>query len=470
MTKFRVEHDTMGDVNVPIDAYWGAQTERSRNNFRIGPEGSMPVEIIRAFGILKKSAAMANRDLGALSAEKCELICKVCDEIIAGKLDKEFPLVIWQTGSGTQSNMNINEVVANRAHVLNGGLLTDESKVLHPNDDVNKSQSSNDTFPTAMSIAVFKQVIDYTLPGLQALKTTLKHKAREYKDIVKIGRTHFMDATPLTLGQEFSGYVQQLENGIAAINRALPMAAELALGGTAVGTGLNTPKGYSELVAQYIAKESELPFVTAPNKFEALAAHDAMVELHGAIKRAAVSCFKIANDIRMLSSGPRSGIGEILIPENEPGSSIMPGKVNPTQPEALTMVCAQIMGNDVAISFAASQGHFELNVYKPVIASNMLQSARLLGQACLSFNENCAIGIEPNRDNIQKLVDQSLMLVTALNTHIGYENAAKIAKKAHKENSTLKEAAIALGLLTDEQFNEWVRPEKMVGNPDESIK
>ncbi|MFN5889327.1 MAG: class II fumarate hydratase [Bacteroidota bacterium] len=470
MTKFRVEHDTMGDVNVPIDAYWGAQTERSRNNFRIGPEGSMPVEIIRAFGILKKSAAMANRDLGALSAEKCELICKVCDEIIAGKLDKEFPLVIWQTGSGTQSNMNINEVVANRAHVLNGGLLTDENKVLHPNDDVNKSQSSNDTFPTAMSIAVFKQVIDYTLPGLQALKTTLKHKAREYKDIVKIGRTHFMDATPLTLGQEFSGYVQQLENGIAAINRALPMAAELALGGTAVGTGLNTPKGYSELVAQYIAKESELPFVTAPNKFEALAAHDAMVELHGAIKRAAVSCFKIANDIRMLSSGPRSGIGEILIPENEPGSSIMPGKVNPTQPEALTMVCAQIMGNDVAISFAASQGHFELNVYKPVIASNMLQSARLLGQACLSFNENCAIGIEPNRDNIQKLVDQSLMLVTALNTHIGYENAAKIAKKAHKENSTLKEAAIALGLLTDEQFNEWVRPEKMVGNPDESIK
>ncbi|MFM1791912.1 MAG: class fumarate hydratase [Bacteroidota bacterium] len=470
MTKFRVEHDTMGDVNVPIDAYWGAQTERSRNNFRIGPEGSMPVEIIRAFGILKKSAALANRDLGALSAEKCELICKVCDEIIAGKLDKEFPLVIWQTGSGTQSNMNVNEVVANRAHVLNGGQLTDENKVLHPNDDVNKSQSSNDTFPTAMSIAVFKQVIDYTLPGLQALKTTLKHKAREYKDIVKIGRTHFMDATPLTLGQEFSGYVQQLENGIAAINRALPMAAELALGGTAVGTGLNTPKGYSELVAKYIAKESELPFVTAPNKFEALAAHDAMVELHGAIKRAAMSCFKIANDIRMLSSGPRSGIGEIFIPENEPGSSIMPGKVNPTQPEALTMVCAQILGNDVAISFAASQGHFELNVYKPVIASNMLQSARLLGQACLSFNENCAIGIEPNRENIQKLVDQSLMLVTALNTHIGYENAAKIAKKAHKENSTLKEAAIALGLLTDEQFNEWVRPEKMVGNPDESIK
>ncbi len=470
MTKFRVEHDTMGDVNVPIDAYWGAQTERSRNNFRIGPEGSMPVEIIRAFGILKKSAALANRDLGVLSAEKCDLICRVCDEIIAGKLDKEFPLVIWQTGSGTQSNMNVNEVVANRAHVLNGGLLTDEDKVLHPNDDVNKSQSSNDTFPTAMSIAVFKQVIDYTLPGLQALKTTLKHKAREYKDIVKIGRTHFMDATPLTLGQEFSGYVQQLENGIAAINRALPMAAELALGGTAVGTGLNTPKGYSELVAKYIAKESELPFVTAPNKFEALAAHDAMVELHGAIKRAAMSCFKIANDIRMLSSGPRSGIGEIFIPENEPGSSIMPGKVNPTQPEALTMVCAQILGNDVAISFAASQGHFELNVYKPVIASNMLQSARLLGQACLSFNENCAIGIEPNRENIQKLVDQSLMLVTALNTHIGYENAAKIAKKAHKENSTLKEAAIALGLLTDEQFNEWVRPEKMVGNPDESIK
>lgn len=469
MTEFRIEHDTMGEVKVPAGAYWGAQTERSRNNFRIGSEGSMPIEIIRAFAILKKCAAKANHELGVLSKEKYELIAQVCDEIFDGKHDKEFPLVIWQTGSGTQSNMNVNEVIANRAHVLTGGKLTDEHKVLHPNDDVNKSQSSNDTFPTAMSIAVFKQVIDYTLPGLQALKTTLKHKAREYKDIVKIGRTHFMDATPLTLGQEFSGYVTQLDNGIAAINRAMKPAAELALGGTAVGTGLNTPKGYSELVARFIAEESGLPFVTAENKFEALAAHDAMVELHGAIKRAAVSAFKIANDIRMLSSGPRSGIGEILIPENEPGSSIMPGKVNPTQPEALTMVCAQILGNDVAISFGASQGHFELNVYKPLIAANMLQSARLLGQACLSFNDNCAIGIEPNHENIKKLVDQSLMLVTALNTHIGYENAAKIAKKAHKEGTTLKEAALSLGLLTSEQFDEWVKPESMVGNPDEVI-
>ncbi len=470
MAEFRIEHDTMGEVKVPANALWGAQTERSRNNFKIGPEASMPIEIVRAFGVLKKCAAKANFTLGVLSEDKYNLIAQVCDEIIEGKHDKEFPLVIWQTGSGTQSNMNVNEVIANRAHIISGGSLTDDKKILHPNDDVNKSQSSNDTFPTAMSIAVFKQVVDYTLPGLQALKTTLKHKSRDFKDIVKIGRTHFMDATPLTLGQEFSGYVTQLDNGIAAINRAMKPAAELALGGTAVGTGLNTPKGYSELVAQFIAAETELPFVTAPNKFEALAAHDAMVELHGAIKRAAVSAFKIANDIRMLSSGPRSGIGEILIPENEPGSSIMPGKVNPTQPEALTMVCAQIMGNDVAISFAASQGHFELNVYKPVIAANMLQSARLLGQACLSFNENCAIGIEPNKENIKKLVDQSLMLVTALNTHIGYENAAKIAKTAHKQGTTLKEAAISLGLLTDEQFNLWVRPEDMVGNPDEVIK
>ncbi len=470
MTGFRIEHDTMGEVKVPSDKYWGAQTERSRNNFKIGPEASMPVEIVRAFGVLKKCAAMANHQLGVLSEEKKNLIVQVCDEIIDGKLDAEFPLVIWQTGSGTQSNMNVNEVIANRAHVISGGKLTDENKVLHPNDDVNKSQSSNDTFPTAMSIAVFKQVVDYTLPGIQALKTTLKHKARDFKDIVKIGRTHFMDATPLTLGQEFSGYVTQLENGVNAINRSLLPAAELALGGTAVGTGLNAPKGYATLVAQLIATETGLPFVTAPNKFEALAAHDAMVELHGALKRAAVSCFKIANDIRMISSGPRSGIGEINIPENEPGSSIMPGKVNPTQPEALTMVCAQILGNDVAVSFAGTQGHFELNVFKPVIAANLLQSARLLGQACLSFDSHCAQGIEPNHDRIAQLVDQSLMLVTALNTHIGYENAAKIAKKAHKENKTLREAAVELGLLTNEQFNEWVRPEKMVGNPDETIK
>ena len=470
MTAFRIEHDTMGEVQVPADALWGAQTERSRNNFKIGPEGSMPIEIIRAFAILKKCAAKANNQLGVLSTEKYEWIAAAADEIIAGKHDNQFPLVIWQTGSGTQSNMNMNEVIANLAHVMNGGSLSDENKILHPNDDVNKSQSSNDTFPTAMSIAVFKQVVDYTLPGLQALKTTLKHKARDFKDIVKIGRTHFMDATPLTLGQEFSGYVTQLDNGIASINRSLPAAAELALGGTAVGTGLNTPKGYSELVAKLIAEESVLPLVTAENKFEALAAHDAMVELHGALKRAAVSAFKIANDIRMLSSGPRSGIGEIIIPENEPGSSIMPGKVNPTQPEALTMVCAQILGNDVAVSFAGTQGHFELNVFKPVIAANVLQSARLLGQACLSFNDNCAIGIEPNHENIKRLVDQSLMLVTALNPHIGYENAAKIAKKAHKEGTTLKEAALALELLTDEQFNEWVRPENMVGDPSESVK
>ena len=470
MTNFRIEHDTMGEVKVPAERYWGAQTERSRNNFKIGPEGSMPVEIIRAFGVLKKCAALANFQLGVLSEEKKNLIVQVCDEIIEGKLDAEFPLVIWQTGSGTQSNMNVNEVIANRAHVLSGGRLTDENKVLHPNDDVNKSQSSNDTFPTAMSIAVFKQVVDYTLPGIQALKTTLKHKSRDFKDIVKIGRTHFMDATPLTLGQEFSGYVTQLENGVAAINRALLPAAEIALGGTAVGTGLNAPKGYATLVARLIAEETGLPMVSAPNKFEALAAHDAMVELHGAIKRAAVSCFKIANDIRMISSGPRSGIGEIIIPENEPGSSIMPGKVNPTQPEALTMVCAQIMGNDVAVSFAGSQGHFELNVYKPVIAANLLQSARLLGQACLSFDTHCAQGIEPNHTRIQQLVEQSLMLVTALNTHIGYENAAKIAKKAHKENKTLREAAVELGLLNSEQFDEWVKPEKMVGNPDETIK
>lgn len=470
MPNFRIEHDTMGEVKVPAKRYWGAQTERSRNNFKIGPEGSMPVEIIRAFGVVKKCAALANYQLGALSEEKKNLIVGICDEIIEGKLDSEFPLVIWQTGSGTQSNMNVNEVIANRAHVLSGGQLTDEKKVLHPNDDVNKSQSSNDTFPTAMSIAVFKQVVDYTLPGIQALKTTLKHKSRDFKNIVKIGRTHFMDATPLTLGQEFSGYVTQLENGIAAINRALQPAAEIALGGTAVGTGLNAPKGYATLVAKLIAEETGLPMVSAPNKFEALAAHDAMVELHGAIKRAAVSCFKIANDIRMISSGPRSGIGEIIIPENEPGSSIMPGKVNPTQPEALTMVCAQIMGNDVAVSFAGSQGHFELNVYKPVIAANLLQSARLLGQACLSFDTYCVQGIEPNLTRLQQLVEQSLMLVTALNTHIGYENAAKIAKKAHKENMTLREAALDSGLLNAKQFDEWVKPKNMVGNPDESVK
>jgi fumarate hydratase class II len=459
---FRIEKDTMGEVQVPADKYWGAQTERSRNNFKIGPEASMPKEIIYAFAHLKKAAAMANHELGTLPAEKKDLIAKVCDEILAKKLDGEFPLVIWQTGSGTQSNMNVNEVIAYRAHVLNGGKLTDEKKVLHPNDDVNKSQSSNDTFPTAMHIAAYTLTTECTLPGMKKLRDTLAKKSTEYKAIVKTGRTHFMDATPLTLGQEFSGYVQQIDNSIRAIKNALEAVRELALGGTAVGTGLNAPKGYDVLVAGKIASLTGLPFITAPNKFEALAAHDAMVELSGALKRAAVAFMKIGNDIRMLSSGPRSGIGEVVIPDNEPGSSIMPGKVNPTQPEALTMVCAQIIGNDVAVSVGGSMGHFELNVFKPVIAANVLQSARLLGDACVSFNDKCAEGIQPNLDVIKRHMENSLMLVTSLNTHIGYENAAKIAKKAHKENKTLREAAVELGLVTSEQFDEWVRPEKMV--------
>lgn len=461
---YRIEKDTMGEVKVPSDKYWGAQTERSRNNFKIGAEGSMPKEIIYAFAYLKKAAAEANFDLGVLSSDKKDLIGKACDEILAGKLDGEFPLVIWQTGSGTQSNMNVNEVVAYRAHVLQGGKLEDEKKVLHPNDDVNKSQSSNDTFPTAMHIAAYKLVTEVTLAGLQKLRNTLDAKAKEFKNIVKTGRTHFMDATPLTLGQEFSGYVQQIDNSVRAIKNALEVVRELALGGTAVGTGLNTPKGYDVLVAKKIATLTGYPFITAPNKFEALAAHDAMVELSGALKRTAVALMKVANDVRMLSSGPRSGIGEIIIPDNEPGSSIMPGKVNPTQPEAMTMVCAQVIGNDVAVSVGGSMGHFELNVFKPVIAANVLQSARLLGDACVSFNDKCAEGIVPNEKIIKQHLENSLMLVTALNTHIGYENAAKIAKKAHKENKTLREAAIELGLLTSAQFDEWVRPEKMVGS------
>jgi fumarate hydratase class II len=462
MTDYRIERDTMGEVKVPSDKYWGAQTERSRNNFKIGPEASMPKEIIYAFAYLKKAAAQANHELGVLSAEKCRLIEKVCDEITDHKLDNEFPLVIWQTGSGTQSNMNVNEVIAYRAHVLQGGKLTDEKKILHPNDDVNKSQSSNDTYPTAMHIAAYRQVSSITLPGIKLLRDTLEKKSKAFSTIVKTGRTHFMDATPLTLGQEFSGYVQQLDNGMRAIHNALGAVSELALGGTAVGTGLNAPKGYDVLVASKIASLTGYPFVTAPNKFEALAAHDAMVELSGALKRIAVSLMKIANDIRMLSSGPRSGIGEIIIPDNEPGSSIMPGKVNPTQPEAMTMVCAQVIGNDVAVSVGGMTGHFELNVFKPVIASNVLQSARLLGDACVSFNEKCASGIEPNIDMIRRHMENSLMLVTALNPHIGYENAAKIAKKAHKENKTLREAAVELGLLTSEQFDQWVRPDQMV--------
>ncbi len=461
--EYRIERDSIGEVKVPAEKYWAAQTQRSLENFKIGNQ-KMPIEIIRAFGVLKKCAAMTNAELGVLSQEKADLISDVCDEIIDGKLDDQFPLVIWQTGSGTQSNMNVNEVIANRGHVLQGGKLSDENKVLHPNDDVNKSQSSNDTFPTAMSIAVYKQMIDFAIPGLQVLKDTFKKKAREFKDIVKIGRTHFMDATPLTLGQEFSGYRRQLEMSIIAIENAMTGAQEIALGGTAVGTGLNTPKGYDVMVAAKIAAEMAMPFRTAENKFEALAAHDAMVELHGALKRAAVSCMKIGNDIRMLSSGPRSGIGEIIIPSNEPGSSIMPGKVNPTQCEALTMVCAQVMGNDVAVTIGGSNGHFELNVFKPLIAANVLQSARILGQACLSFNDNCVVGIEPNYAEIQNKLDSSLMLVTALNTHIGYDKAAKIAKKAYAENSTLKEAGVALGYLTAEQFDEWVVPADMCGD------
>ena len=461
---YRIEKDTMGEVKVPAERYWGAQTERSRNNFKIGPEASMPKEIIYAFAYLKKAAAMANHELGVLPAERKDLIAKACDEILTGKLDGEFPLVIWQTGSGTQSNMNVNEVIAYWAHVSQGGKLTDEKKVLHPNDDVNKSQSSNDTFPTAMHIAAYKQVVQITIPGMELLRETLNKKATEFKSIVKIGRTHFMDATPLTLGQEFSGYVQQIDNSIRALKSALEAVRELALGGTAVGTGLNTPKGYDVLVAKRIAELTGLPFITAPNKFESLAAHDAMVELSGALKRAAVALMKIANDIRMLSSGPRCGIGEIIIPDNEPGSSIMPGKVNPTQPEALTMVCAQVIGNDVAVSVGGSMGHFELNVFKPVIAANVLQSARLIGDACVSFNEKCALGIEPNLTVIKQHLENSLMLVTALNTHIGYDNAAKIAKTAHKENKTLREAAEQLGLVDSTQFDQWVKPEKMVGS------
>ena len=451
----------MGEVKVPADKYWGAQTERSRNNFRIGPPASMPREIVHAFAYLKKAAALTNLELGKLPKEKCDLIGRVCDEILEGKLDEQFPLVIWQTGSGTQSNMNVNEVVAYRAHVLQGGKLTDEQKVLNPNDDVNKSQSSNDTYPTAMHIAAYKQTVEVTLPGVKKLRDTLNKKAKAFDKIVKTGRTHFMDATPLTLGQEFSGYVQQLDNGLRAVNNALEMIRELALGGTAVGTGLNAPKGYSVLVAKKIAELTGLPFITAPNKFESLAAHDAMVELSGAFKRLAVSLMKIANDIRILSSGPRSGIGEIVIPDNEPGSSIMPGKVNPTQPEALTMVCAQVIGNDVAVSVGGMQGHFELNVFKPLIAANVLQSGRLLGDACVSFTDKCAVGIEPNNEVIKRHLENSLMLVTSLNTHIGYYKAAEIAKKAHKEGTTLKEAALALGYVNAEDFDKWVDPSKM---------
>ncbi len=460
--EFRIEKDTMGEVQVPAARYWGAQTQRSKQNFQIG-EQKMPSEIVKAFAILKKAAALTNADCGVLDAKKAELIAQACDEILEGKLDGEFPLVVWQTGSGTQSNMNVNEVVANRGHVINGGTLTDSSKTLHPNDDVNKSQSSNDTFPTAMHIAAYQMIVETTLPKVKVLRDTLAAKAEAFKDVVKIGRTHFMDATPLTLGQELSGYVAQLDHGLRALKSTLGHLSELALGGTAVGTGLNTPPGFSEKVAEKIASLTELPFITAPNKFEALAAHDAVVEASGALKMLAVSLMKIGNDIRMLASGPRCGIGEVIIPANEPGSSIMPGKVNPTQCEALTMVCAQVIGNDAAINVGGMTGHFELNVFKPVMIFNLLMAARNLGDACQSFNDNCAIGLEPNHPEIAKNLENSLMLVTALNTHIGYENAAKIAKKAHQENSTLRQAAIELELLTDEQFTEWVDPTKMLG-------
>ncbi len=460
--EFRKEKDSIGYIDVPADKYWAAQTQRSMENFKIGGH-QMPIEIIRAFAILKKASARTNEALGVLAKDKADLIAQVCDEILAGKLDDQFPLVVWQTGSGTQSNMNVNEVIANRAHVLKGGSLLDEPKILHPNDDVNKSQSSNDTFPTAMHIAAYKILVEVTIPGIEILRNTLLAKSVALKDIIKIGRTHFMDATPLTLGQEFSGYVSQLDHGIRAIKNTLPHLAELALGGSAVGTGLNVPEGYDVKVAAEIAAYTGLPFVTAENKFEALAAHDGIVEAHGALKTVACALMKIANDIRMLSSGPRSGIGEIIIPANEPGSSIMPGKVNPTQSEAMTMAMAQVLGNDVAINIGGMTGHFELNVFKPMMIFNFLMSARLIGDACLSFNEHCAVGIEPNKPRIKELMEKSLMLVTALNTHIGYDNAAKIAKKAHAEDKTLKEAAIELGLLTAAQFDEWVRPEDMVG-------
>ena len=462
--EYRIEKDTMGEVKVPSDKYWGAQTERSRNNFKIGPEASMPIEIVHAFAQLKKAAAHANCELGVLDVNKKNLISEACDEIIEGKHDNQFPLVVWQTGSGTQSNMNCNEVIANRAHVINGGALTDQEKILNPNDDVNKSQSSNDTFPTAMHIAAYKQVAEHTIPAIKNLRDTLDSKAKEFKNIVKTGRTHFMDATPLTLGQEFSGYVTQLNKSLTAINHSLEALKELALGGTAVGTGLNTPKGYDVLVAKKIAEFTGLPFETAENKFEALAAHDAVVELSGALKRTAVSLMKIGNDIRMLSSGPRCGIGELLLPENEPGSSIMPGKVNPTQPEALTMVCAQVMGNDVTVSVAGSNGHFELNVFKPVMAYNVLESARLIGDACHSFNDNCVMGIKANEPMVEKHLENSLMLVTALNTKIGYYKAAEIAKYAHKNGTTLKEAAVGLGHVTESEYDEIVDPSKMIGH------
>jgi len=461
---FRIEKDTMGKVEVPSDKYWGAQTERSRNNFKIGPSASMPLDVVYGFAYLKKAAAYANCELGVLAKDKRDLISQVCDEILEGKLDDQFPLVIWQTGSGTQSNMNVNEVIANRAHEIAGKKIGEGEKTIQPNDDVNKSQSSNDTFPTGMHIAAYKKIVQNTIPSVTQLRDTLNKKSKDFAKVVKIGRTHLMDATPLTLGQEFSGYVSQLDHGLKALNNTLDHLSELALGGTAVGTGLNTPKGYDVLVAKYIAQFTGLPFRTAENKFEALAAHDAIVESHGALKQLAVSLNKIANDVRMMASGPRSGIGEIIIPANEPGSSIMPGKVNPTQCEAMTMVCAQVMGNDVAVSVGGTQGHYELNVFKPMMAANILQSAELIGDACVSFDVNCAAGIEPNHEVIKELLNNSLMLVTALNTKIGYYKAAEIANTAHKNGTTLKEEAVNLGYVSAEDYDEWVKPEDMVGS------
>ena len=465
---FRIEKDTMGEIQVPVDAYYGAQTQRSVENFKIARDiNLMPKEIIKAFAYLKKAAAITNFEAGVLTKEKCDLIARVCDEILDGSLDGYFPLVVWQTGSGTQSNMNVNEVIAYRAHVLRGGKLTDKEKFLAPNDDVNKSQSSNDTFPTAMHIAAYKMLRETTIPGIEKLRNTLHAKSKQYMKVVKIGRTHFMDATPLTVGQELSGYVAQLDHGLKAIRNTLPHLSELALGGTAVGTGINTPENYAENVAAHIARLTGLPFVTAPNKFESLAAHDAVVEAHGALKTVAVSLMKIANDIRMLSSGPRSGIGELHIPDNEPGSSIMPGKVNPTQCEALTMIAAQVLGNDVAINIGGASGHFELNVFKPMMIYNFLHSARLIGEGCASFNDKCAAGLEPIEANIKKHLDNSLMLVTALNPKIGYYKAAEIAQKAHKEGKTLKEKTVELGYLTAEEFDQWVDPSKMTGKIDD---
>ena len=462
--KFRIEKDTMGSVKVPADKYWGAQTERSRNNFKIGSAASMPLEIVYGFAYLKKAAAYTNTELGVLDAEKRDLIATVCDEILEGKLDDQFPLVVWQTGSGTQSNMNVNEVIANRAHEISGKIIGEGEKTIQPNDDVNKSQSSNDTFPTGMHIACYKKIVETTIPGIEQLRNTLQKKSEDFKDVVKIGRTHLMDATPLTLGQEFSGYVAQLNFALNALRNSLKHLSQLALGGTAVGTGLNTPKGYDVLVAKFIAEFTNLPFITAENKFEALAAHDALVETHGALKQTAVSLNKIANDIRMMASGPRSGIGEIIIPANEPGSSIMPGKVNPTQAEAITMVCAQVMGNDVAVTIGGTQGHYELNVFKPMMAANVIQSAQLIGDACISFDLHCASGIQPNHTRINELLNNSLMLVTALNTKIGYYKAAEIANTAHANGTTLKEEAVRLGYVTEEQYDEWVKPEDMTGS------